>query len=237
MRMMTILNDFLNLFFPRLCLLCKTRLVEGEKHICLPCLCDLPLTRFTEWNENQAAQLFTGTFPFISATALFYYNKGGHIQQLIHSLKYHGNKELGFDLGKMAALELNKADRNFFTPATESPIDLIIPIPLHPKRQRQRGYNQAEWIAHGISSVTKIPVNTSSVYRTKPNESQTHKQVYERQKNVQDIFILANAGTLTGKHILLVDDVITTGSTMSACAETLLAIPGIRISLLGIALA
>lgn len=237
MIMMKILSDFLNLFFPRLCLLCRTPLVEGEKHICLRCLCDLPLTRFTEWSENQAAQLFTGKFPFTSATALFYYNKGGHVQLLIHSLKYHGNKELGYDLGRMAALELNKDDKYFFTPATENPIDIIIPIPLHPKRQRQRGYNQAEWIANGISSVTGIPVSTTAIYRTKPNESQTQKQVYERQRNVQDVFILASARELEGKHILLVDDVITTGSTMSACVETVLTLPGTRISLLGIALA
>ena len=116
-------------------------------------------------------------------------------------------------------------------------VDLLLPVPLHPKRMRQRGYNQSEWIAYGIRSATGIAVDTSSLSRIKKTESQTRKQIFERSENVEDIFRVENTDTLKNKHILLVDDVITTGSTMNACAEAMKAISGIRISILGIAVA
>ena len=116
-------------------------------------------------------------------------------------------------------------------------VDLLLPVPLHPKRMRQRGYNQSEWIARGIQSVTGIAVDTSSLSRIKKTESQTRKQIFERSENVEDIFRLDNADALKNKHVLLLDDVITTGSTMRACAEAMKAIYGIRISILGIAVA
>ena len=204
------MNDLLNLFYPRLCLLCQTPLVKGEEHICLHCSDHLPYTHFTDMETNPVCRLFEGKVSFVAATALLHFTKGGSGQKLIHSLKYHGNKKLGYELGRMAATAYRETGL-FDT------VDLLLPVPLHPKRMRQRGYNQSEWIARGIQSVIGIPVDTS--------------------ENVEDIFRLSNADALKNKHVLLLDDVITTGSTISACAKAMKAISGIRISILGIAVA
>lgn len=230
MIMRAILNDLLNLFFPNLCLLCKEPLVEGEKHICLHCLCDLPRTGYYDLETNPVAQLFFGKTTVIRATALFHYEKGGNVRQLIHALKYHDNKELGYELGRMFALEYQKT-------SLFDQVDLLIPVPLHPKKQKQRGYNQSEWIARGISEMLNIPINTTSLCRNKKTDTQTHKQVYERWSNVQDVFSITDKKNLLHKHIVLIDDVITTGSTIGACAEALVSIPDIKISLLSIAIA
>ena len=225
-----ILNDLLNLFYPRLCLLCQRSLVEGEEHICLHCSNHLPYTHFTNMETNPVCLLLQGKTSFVAATALLHFTKGGRGQKLIHSSKYHGNKKLGYELGRMAATTYRETGL-FDT------VDLLLPVPLHPKRMRQRGYNQSEWIAYGIRSVTGIAVDTSPLSRIKKTESQTRKQIFERSENVEDIFRVENTDTLKNKHILLVDDVITTGSTMNACAEAMKAISGIRISILGIAVA
>ncbi|WP_298551922.1 ComF family protein [uncultured Parabacteroides sp.] len=225
-----ILNDLLNLFYSRLCLLCQTPLVKGEEHICLHCSNHLPYTHFTDMETNPVCRLFEGKVSFVAATALLHFTKGGSGQKLIHSLKYHGNKKLGYELGRMAATAYRETGL-FDT------VDLLLPVPLHPKRMRQRGYNQSEWIARGIQSVIGIPVDTSSLSRIKKTESQTRKQIFERSENVEDIFRLSNADALKNKHVLLLDDVITTGSTISACAKAMKAISGIRISILGIAVA
>ena len=205
-----ILNDLLNLFYPRLCLLCQRSLMEGEEHICLHCSNHLPYTHFTDMETNPVCLLLQGKTSFVAATALLHFTKGGSGQKLIHSLKYHGNKKLGYELGRMAATTYRETGL-FDT------VDLLLPVPLHPKRMRQRGYNQSS--------------------RIKKTESQTRKQIFERSENVEDIFRVENTDTLKNKHILLVDDVITTGSTMNACAEAMKAISGIRISILGIAVA
>lgn len=228
--MKTILNDLLNLFYPRLCLLCQAPLMEGEEHICLRCSNHLPYTHFTDMETNPVCRLFQEKVSFVAATALLHFRKGGSGQKLIHSLKYHGNKKLGYELGRMAATVYRETGL-FDT------VDLLLPVPLHPKRMRQRGYNQSEWIARGIRSVTGIAIDTSSLSRVKKTESQTRKQIFERSENVENIFRLENAGALKNKHVLLLDDVITTGSTISACAEAMKAISGIRISILGIAVA
>ena len=205
-----ILNDLLNLFYPRLCLLCQRSLVEGEEHICLHCSNHLPYTHFTNMETNPVCLLLQGKTSFVAATALLH----RHIRR---------QRRL---LGKLQLLQ----------PPGQL-LDLLLPVPLHPKRMRQRGYNQSEWIAYGIRSVTGIAVATSSLSRIKKTESLTRKQIFERSENVEDIFRVENTDTLKNKHILLVDDVITTGSTMNACAEAMKAISGIRISILGIAVA
>ena len=225
-----ILNDLLNLFYPRLCLLCQRSLVEGEEHICLHCSNHWPYTHFTDMETNPVCLLLQGKTSFVAATALLHFTKGGSGQKLIHSLKYHGNKKLGYELGRMAATTYRETGL-FDT------VDLLLPVPLHPKRMRQRGYNQSEWIARGIQSVTGIAIDTSSLSRIKRTESQTRKQRSERHKNVEGIFHPSNADALKNKHVLLLDDVITTGSTIGACAEAIKDIPGIRISILGIAVA
>lgn len=228
--MRKIFNDLLHLFFPKLCMLCQTPLVGGEEHICLKCLCDLPRTGHNFLEENPATYLFGGKVPVYHAAAFLHYEKGGHVQLLIHSLKYHDNREIGFRLGRMAGLRYQKAI------LSDRP-DLLLPVPLHPKKRKQRGYNQSEWIARGLNTLLKLPIDTTSLRRTKETETQTHKQTYDRWLNMQDIFSVVDREALTGKHILLIDDVITTGSTIGACAEALLTIPGVRVSVLAIAMA
>ncbi len=148
-----------------------------------------------------------------------------------HSLKYHDNKELGYLLGRQIARELQ---------ADHSPIctvDLLIPVPLHPRKKRQRGYNQSEWIASGIRSIWDIPIDTRSLARTTHTSTQTRKAIYDRWLNVCSIFNVIHPESLKNKHILLIDDVITTGATISACAKALSGIPGIRISILALSVA
>jgi ComF family protein len=147
------------------------------------------------------------------------------------SLKYHDNKELGYLLGRQIARELQ---------ADHSPIctvDLLIPVPLHPRKKRQRGYNQSEWIASGIRSIWDIPIDTQSLARTTHTSTQTRKAIYDRWLNVCSIFNVIHPESLKNKHILLIDDVITTGATISACAKALSGIPGIRISILALSVA
>lgn len=228
--MRKIFNNLLHLFFPKLCMLCQEPLVGGEEHICLKCLTQLPRTEHNYLEENPATCLFVGKAAVERAAAFLRYEKGSHVQQLIHALKYHGNREIGFRLGRMAGLHYHEALR------TDLP-DLIIPVPLHPKKKKQRGYNQSEWIARGLTSLLHLPIDTTSLCRLKESTSQTNKQVYERWQNVHDIFAVTSPQLLTGKHILLIDDVITTGSTISACAEALLTVPGVRVSVLAVAMA
>ena len=229
--MPTTWNNLLNLFFPNLCKICKRPLVEGEEQICLKCLCDLPHTGYHQLVNNPVEQLFIGKDRIEYATAYLRYEKGGKVQSLIHSLKYHDNKELGYLLGRQIARELQTDHSPICT------VDLLIPVPLHPRKKRQRGYNQSEWIARGLNTLLKLPIDTTSLRRTKETETQTHKQTYDRWLNMQNIFSVVDREVLAGKHILLIDDVITTGSTIGACAEALLTIPGVRVSVLAIAMA
>lgn len=229
--MPTIWNNLLNLFFPNVCKLCRRPLVAGEEQVCLKCLCDLPHTGYHKQTDNPVEQLFFGKNRIEHATAYLRYEKGGKVQTLIHSLKYHDNQELGYLLGRQMARELQ---------ADHSPIgsvDLLLPVPLHPRKKRQRGYNQSEWIASGIRSVWNIPIDTRSLIRVTYTNTQTRKAVYDRWLNVRSIFQVIHPESLQGKHVLLIDDVITTGATLSACAQALSAIPGIRISILALSVA
>ncbi len=224
-RVLTALAD---LVFPRLCINCKRALGEGERYLCLECKSNLPRTRLTAQKDNLVERLFYGRFYLESGTAFLYFEKGNMVQQLLHHLKYRGNNLLAQDLGKAFGREL-KGSRF-------EDIDVLIPVPLHPSRQRMRGYNQSEEICKGLSEVLGIQINTQVLYRATANTSQTHKSKEERQRNVAGIFKAHNTQPLEGKHIALVDDVLTTGATLGACAEELKNTPGIRISVLALAI-
>jgi ComF family protein len=226
---MRLLINFARLFFPRLCALCRMPLTQEEKQLCLDCLCNLPLTNFPAGEENPVFRLFTGKVNIAGATAWLHYEKGAKVQRLIHSFKYLNNKRLAYQSGRQMGLSLR--------PCIGEEIDLLIPVPLHRKRQRQRGYNQSEWICRGLASVIPIPVCTDSLQRRKASGTQTNKSPDDRWINVQQLFALSDEHGLEGKHILLVDDVITSGSTICMCAETLLKAPGVKVSVLALAFA
>lgn len=216
--------------WPNLCLLCERPLVQGERHVCLNCLYELPAIHEHSFRENQTAERFLGKIAFQRATSGFRYNKDSNIQKALELLKYKGEKEIGPCLSKLVAFRLR--EQAFF-----KDIDALIPVPLHRKKQRKRGYNQSEWIAKGLQEVSGIPVNTTLLGRSVHNTSQTTRNLWSRWENAQGLFEVKDIQDFTGKHLLLVDDVLTSGSTMEACTKALQLIPDVRISLFALALA
>lgn len=224
------LEDFFSLFFPQLCCACGTSLYKNESVICTRCLYQLPYTNFHHDRENRVAKQFYGRIPFISATSFLYFTKGSKVRTLIHHLKYNNKPEVGIKLGEMLGLALKDVPEY-------QDVDLIVPVPLHPKRLKKRGYNQSECIAIGLSNKLGVPYNTTCLLRSVATETQTHKSRFDRFENMKDVFLLKDAGSVTGKHILLVDDVLTTGATIEACALQLLQAEEVRISIATIAFA
>jgi len=196
----------------------------------MDCWLDLPVTNFHNEDENKVAQLFWGRINITHATAYFSYKKGSRYRQLIYAIKYRGLKELGFEIGKKFGTEL-KETSNF------GAVDLLVPVPLHPKKQKIRGYNQSEWIARGIANAMDLPVITNNLIRKVHTPTQTNKSRFERWQNVEEIFDVEKPEIFTGKHVLLIDDVVTTGSTLEACALHLLKINGIKVSIATLAFA
>ncbi len=219
-----------DLLYPNLCDACSENLRNQEVHICTACLCSLPKTNYHLMPNNLLEQRLWGKVNFHRATAFFHFHKGSPLQKILYSLKYKGKKEIGEFLGKHAATDISASE-------TFASIDLIIPVPLHPNRLKTRGYNQSEWIAKGISSLLNKPLDTSSLVRKTDTKSQTRKNTFDRYINTEGIFALQTADCLVNKHVLLVDDVMTTGSTIEACIQTLNQVEGIKISIFALAMA
>lgn len=201
---------------------------QGEEVLCVRCQADLPRVRTISFEENDIARIFWGLVPIEKGISFFHYTPHSPHSRILFELKYHNHPEVGKTMGRMMAEELKAT--NFF-----NGIDLIVPIPLSRKKERQRGYNQSDWIAWGISEATGIPTDTTSVVRTKSNPSQTTLDHRQRRENVRDIFSVRHPGNLEGRHILLVDDVITTGATMLSCAEAIARACRVRFSVLSLA--
>ena len=227
---MSIWNDIVDFFFPRTCAMCGDRLLHDERHICMSCL--RKIHRVAYHNSPQhgfVERLFWGRIPIERATSFFYYEGEGS-RHLIHAIKYHRRPEVALHLAGIFADEMLGTD--FF-----DAIDGIIPLPLHPIKQMRRGYNQSEYIARGLSCATGIPLLRKVVRRIRNNRPQARIHHYGRHENVSQIFRLVRPEAIAGKHILLVDDVLTTGATILSCAEELAKAPGVRISLFTLALA
>jgi ComF family protein len=203
------ISDLIDLIFPRHCYVCGEILSRQEQDICLDCLYKLP--KIEKIHLEEIEKVFWGKFDIASATSYIYYRKESPYNRLLHKMKYDNRPEIGRRLAMMAAEQLSK--EGFF-----DGIDAILPLPLSKKKKRQRGYNQCDYIAEGLSQISGIPVVKDCVVRTKANESQTHKTRDERWKNTEGIFSLANPEPIEGKHILLIDDILTTGATLTNCA-------------------
>lgn len=208
--------DMISLLFPELCNGCGTHLYHGEKQICSRCLFDLPYTDFHLYEDNPVAKLFWGRLPVLSATSMLYFKKETKVQNMMHQLKYNGRTDLGEELGRLLGVKLKNS-------TLFSSIDTIIPVPLHPKKLKLRGYNQSEHIAKGLARELSISVNTTALSREKATESQTKKARYKRFENMQEVFVVNKKYEIVNSHVLLIDDVITTGSTLEACGNALIA--------------
>jgi ComF family protein len=191
-------------------------------------LSKIPRTNFYKDSNNPVSQLFWGRVKLENAYSFSFYTKGGSLQRLIHEIKYHGGKELAFELGKEFAI--NMKDNGF-----RGEFDFICPVPLHKQRQKHRGYNQSEWLAKGMSEILKTPIENKVIRRKVFTKTQTKKNREQRWENVKDAFEVIDKDRIRHKHILLLDDVITTGSTLEACARELLEVEGTRVSVASLA--
>jgi ComF family protein len=224
------LSDFVSLLFPELCAACRESLMANEYLICTDCRYNLPFTNFHLQADNIVAQQFWGKIQLEGAYSLYYFSKGGKIQNLMHQFKYRGIKQIGNLLGNIAGGQLIK-NKVFNT------VDMIIPVPLHKKRMIQRGFNQSLCFAEGLSEKLNAVVENNNLVRVTATETQTHKSRFARFENMQEVFTVKNPEKLINKHVLLVDDVITTGSTLEACGAQLLKIEGLKLSIATIAYA
>lgn len=220
-----------DLISPRLCIVCGERLSVTEEVICGKCNLHLPRTGFQrDPRENVMTKMFWGQIPIERATALFYYESHAESANILYELKYKNHPEIGETMGRMMARELQRGD--FF-----DGIDGIVPVPLAKRRERQRGYNQSMEIAKGVSEITNLPIYNKVVKRKAFNGSQTSKGRWERNENVENVFELLDGDSVRGKHLLIIDDVVTTGATVIACAKEISKAEGVRFSVLSLGFA
>lgn len=225
-----IFSSTLHLFYPHTCTGCGSDLLEENNLLCLKCIHHLPHTNFASLANNPVEKYFWGRIPLEAAYSEFYFSKEFLVQGLIHQLKYKADTGIGFYLGEIMGKTLLKSSRF-------STIDALIPLPLYADKERKRGYNQAAILCDGISSIINKPVLNGAVIRRHATETQTRKHRTERWENVKDSFIVNNEKELAGKHLLLVDDVVTTGATLEACGTIILEVPGSKLSIATLAYA
>jgi ComF family protein len=225
-----ILGSTLHLFYPHVCTGCGSDLLESDNLLCLTCMHDLPHTNFAALANNQIEKDFWGRINLVAAYSQFYFSKAFLIQHLIHQLKYNGDTKIGFYLGEIMGKTMLESNRF-------STVDALIPLPLYADKEHKRGYNQATVICNGISAVMNIPVLQGAVIRQYATETQTRKHRTERWDNVKDSFKVKKETELNGKHLLLVDDVVTTGATLEACGQVILQANNVSLSIATLAYA
>jgi len=224
------LQSFKELFYPQLCLICNEHALSKNRQFCLKCESNLPETDFHFDMDNQMLEKFAGRIKIEMAAACFFFFKTGRVQQLMHSLKYEGKINIGTQIGEYYGNSLKQSP--YF-----QAIDLIIPVPLHIQKKKQRGYNQSDSFAKGLANAMNIPWKDNGLIRTTFTETQTKKSIIERFDNVSNVFKVNPSVSMKNKHILLVDDVMTTGATLEACAVKLLVIENVKVSIITIAFA
>jgi len=219
-------KDLESLFYPKLCLACSKEALAKNTDICVKCEEELKITNFTSLEDNELVERFWGRIDVKYGFALYYFYKNATVQKLTHQLKYNNNSKIGIELGKRLGYELRE------TPL--SAIDMIVPVPLHPKKKFKRGYNQSSKISEGLSIVLRKPWTDEGLIRVENTDSQTKKTKMKRFENVKSAFELKRPDLLKGKHILLIDDIITTGATIESCALELLKLEGVKVSIASI---
>jgi ComF family protein len=217
----------LQLFFPHCCIGCAAALADTDL-LCIQCMQQLPATGFFEHEHNPAEKMFYGRLPVQSAAAAYFFTKDSLIQKLIFELKYKNNKAAGIYLGKLTGHLLLSSPRF-------QPIDALIPVPLHLSKKRKRGYNQAELICQGMAAIIQKPILTQTVIRSHSTGTQTRQDRIHRWQNMENVFRVMDETAIAGKHILLVDDVITTGATLEACGREILQVTNTQLSIAAVA--
>lgn len=217
-------ESFYTLFFPPACCVCGGHLSNNEELICVKCLCDLPKTNYHIYKNNPVEKVFHGRVNIQAATSFFHFVKSSKYSNMMYKFKYMGNKDIGMLLGRYFG-------RDIMGSSLFSDIDIIVPVPLHGKKLRIRGYNQSECIARGMSCSMKKDVVCNNLVRNEFTSTQTRKSRIDRWMNVKGKFRVVDPLAIASKHILLVDDVITTGATLEACAVELLKVPGVKVSI------
>jgi ComF family protein len=221
----SVLGDgLLHLAFPHVCEGCGTDILDKDHMLCLQCSSNLPSTSFHLHASNPIEKTFWGRLPVTHATAQYYFTKESLIQRLMHQVKYRGNKDLGVYLGRMMGHQLAASNRFSY-------VDGIVPLPLHKTKERKRGYNQATLLCEGIAEVLQKPVWKDVIIRNAFTDTQTKKNRIERWRNMEGRFELINDTPIQGKHVLLVDDVVTTGATLEACGQELLKVENVKLSI------
>lgn len=230
MNLLKYYNDFVRLIYPRTCAGCGSDRLGAEHLLCWHCISQLPGTGFENKRGNLVEELFAGRLPLEMASSLLFFSKNSLVQHIVHRIKYRGITALGIDMGTLMGEAIFAAHSRYA-------FDLIVPLPLNDAKERKRGFNQASLLARGMADRLNIPVNEISVVRTHFTETQTRKSRAARWENVGEVFKLVDRVAVTGKHVLLVDDVVTTGATLDACGQALLAAPGLKLSIATLAFA
>lgn len=215
--------NLLNLFFPKVCLACQNYLTDNELHICTQCRHQLPLTNFHFDTSNAVHKMMYGRVKLDQATALLHFSKKGIVQQLMHNLKYRNHEVIGQFLGEWLGEELKNSE-------AYKTIDVVVPVPLHKSKQRQRGYNQVDKFGRALAKALQADYNSHTLIKSSATKTQVFKDRLKRSSNTDANFTITEKDALKHKHILLVDDIITTGATIESCANALLSIEGIKLS-------
>lgn len=221
---MTFIKNIVNLFFPEVCVGCNNHLIAENLILCLNCRHDLPLTKFSFEPNNKVEKIFYGRVPIQNATALLYFSKKGIVQEMMHNLKYRNQQKIGTLLGNLLGEEMVLSER-FYN------IDFIIPVPLHQKKLKKRGYNQVTSFGQSVADQLKIPFKEDVLYKISNTKTQTNKLRLDRWINAEELFIVKQPKDLENKHILIVDDIVTTGATLEACAKAFEKINNLQISI------
>jgi ComF family protein len=217
-------KNIVHLLYPEICAGCGSDLIDSGNHLCMNCMNEMPVTGFFMQRNNPVEKIFRGRLRLVTASAHTYFTKDSVVQNMLHAIKYGGNKDLAIFMGAMIGKKLKICEWN-------ADLHAVIPLPLHFRKQKIRGYNQAEMICKGISAELNVPVLNDILVRRKNTETQTHKTRIERWNNIHSKFELKKEECLINKHVLLVDDVITTGATLEACGAELLKAEGLRLSI------